>query len=84
MKWIKLKKLEININVFSCNKNCKNKNPVRKSKENYGKILDLLLTEDINLYIIIKNLHCFLTNKCTEKDNFIGRTCLDICYSENK
>ena len=33
-----LKKLEININVFSCNKNYKNKNPVRKSKENYDKI----------------------------------------------
>ena len=29
------KRLEININVFSCNKNYKNKNPVRKSKENY-------------------------------------------------
>ena len=53
------KKIEININVFSCNKNYKNKNPVRKSKENYDKILDLLLIEDINHYIIIKNLHCF-------------------------
>ena len=53
------KKLEININVFSCNKNCKNKNPGRKSKENNDKILDLLLIENINHYIIIKNLHCF-------------------------
>ena len=53
------KKLEININVFSCNKNYKNKNPVRKSIENYDKTLDLLLIEDINHYIIIKNLHCF-------------------------
>ena len=78
------KKLEININVFTCNKNYKNKNPVRKSKENYDKILDLLLTEDINHYIMIKNLHCFLTNKCTEKDNFICRTCLNIFYSETK
>ena len=78
------KKLEININVFSCNKNYKNKNPVRKSKENYDKILDLLLIEDINQYIIIKNLHCFLTNKCTEKGNFICRICLNIFYSEIK
>ena len=53
------KKLEVNINVFSCNKNYKNKNPVRKSRGNYGKILDLLLIEDINHYIIIKNLYCF-------------------------
>ena len=78
------KKLEININVFSCYKNYKNKNRVRKSKENYDKILDLLLIENTNHYIIIKNLHCFLTNKCTEKDNFICRTCLNIFYSENK
>ena len=78
------KKLEININVFSCNKNYKNKNPVRKSKQNYDKILDILLIENINHYIIIKNLHCFLTNKCTQKDNFICRTCLNIFYSENK
>ena len=77
-----LKKLVININEFSCNKNNKDKNPVRKSKENYNKILDLLLIEDINHYIIIKNLHCFLTNICTMKDNFIYRTCLNIFYSK--
>ena len=74
--------LEININVFSCNKNYKNKNPVRKSKENYDKTLDLSLIEDINHYIIIENLHCFLTNICTMKDNFICRFCLDIIYSK--
>ena len=78
------KKLEISINVFSCNKNHKNKNPVRKSREHYDKILDLLLIEDINHYIIIKNLHCFLTDRCSEKDNFICRTCLNIFYSEIK
>ena len=55
------KKLKVNVNVFSCNKNYKNKNPVRKSRENYDKILDLLLIENINHYIIIKNLHCFLS-----------------------
>ena len=74
----------MNINVFSCNKNYKNKNPVRKSEDNYDKILNLLLMEDINHYIIIKNLHCFLTSMCTMKDNFICRTCLNISYSENK
>ena len=78
------KGLKVNINVFSCNKNYKNKNPVRKSRENYDKILDLLLIEDINHYIIIKNLHCFLTDRCSEKDNFICRICLNIFYSEIK
>ena len=78
------KKLKVNVNVFSCNKNYKNKNPVRKSRENYDKILDLLLIEDINHYIIIKNLHCFLTDRCSEKDNFICRICLNIFYSEIK
>ena len=46
--------------------------------------MDLLLIDNINHYIIIKNLLCFLTNKFSEKDNFICRTCLNICYSENK
>ena len=78
------KKLKVNINVFSYNENYKNKNPVRKSRENYDKILDLLLIEDINHYIIIKNLHCFLTDRCSEKDNFICRICLNIFYSKIK
>ena len=33
---------------------------------------------------MIKNLHCFLTNICTMKNNFICRTCLNIFYSENE
>ena len=78
------KKLKVNINVFSCNKSYENKNPVRKSRENYDKILDLLLIEGINHYIIIKNLHHFLTNRCSVKDNYICRTCLNIFHSEIK
>ena len=78
------KKLKVNVNVFSCNKNYKNKNPVRKSRENHDKTLDLLLIENINHYIIIKNLHCFLADVCTTKDSFICRTCLNIFYSEVK
>ena len=42
------KKLKVNVNVFSCDKYYKNKNPARKSRENYDKILDLLLIEGIN------------------------------------
>ena len=78
------KKLEININVFSWNKNYRNKNPVRKSKENYDKILNLLLMEDINHYIVIKNLHCFLTSMCTMNDNLYVELVLIYLYSENK
>ena len=78
------KKLKVNVNVFSCNRNYKNKNPVTKSRESYDKILDLLLIEDINHYIIIKNLHYFLTNRCLEKDNFICRTCSNKFYSKVK
>ena len=78
------KKLNVNINVFSCNKYYKNKNPVRRSKENYDKSLDLLLIENINHYIIIRNLHYILTDSSTTKENYICRTCLNIFYSKDK
>ena len=78
------KKLQVNVNVFSCDKKYKNKNPVRKSKTNYDRILDLLLIEGINHYIIINNIHCFLSNRGNEKDVFVCRICLNIFYSEIK
>ena len=78
------KKLQVNVNVFSCDKKYKNKNPVRKSKTNYDRTLDLLLIEGINHYIIITNIHCFLSNRGNEKDVFVCRTCLNTFYSENK
>ena len=78
------KKLEVNVNVFSCNKKYKNKIPVRKSKTDYDKTLDLLLIEGINHYILIKNIHCFLSNRGNEKNIFACRTCLNIFHSKNK
>ena len=78
------KKLQVNVNVFSCDKKYKNKNPVRKSRTNYDRTLDLLLIEGINHYIIIDNIHCFLSNRGNEKDVFVCRTCLNTFYSENK
>ena len=72
------KKLQVNVNVFSCNKKYKNKIPVRKSKTDYDKTLDLLLIEGINHYILIKNIHCFLSNRGNEKNIFACRTCLNI------
>ena len=78
------KKLQVNVNVFSCNKKYENKIPVRKSKTDYDKTLDLLLIEGINHYIIIKNIRCFLSNRGNEKNIFACRTCLNIFYSEIK
>ena len=78
------KKLQVNVNVFSCDKKYKNKNPVRKSRTDYDRTLDLLLIEGINHYIIINNIHCFLSNRGNEKDVFVCRTCLNTFYSENK
>ena len=65
------KKLNVNINIFSCNIKYKNKNPVRRSREKYDKTLDLLLIENINHYIIIKNSYCFLENTSTTKENYM-------------
>ena len=78
------KKLQVNVNVFSCDKKYKNKNPVRKSRTDYDRTLDLLLIDGINHYIIINNIHCFLSNRGNEKDVFVCRTCLNTFYSENK
>ena len=78
------KKLQINVNVFSCNKKYKNKNIVRKSRTDYDRTLDLLLIEGINHYIIIKNLYFFITNRYIENDRFFCRTCLNIFHSKNK
>ena len=44
--------LEMNIYVYSCDKNLKNKIPIYKSDKNYKKFLDLLLYE--NRYMNIK------------------------------
>ena len=78
------KKLQVNVNVFSCDKKYKNKNPVRKSRTDYDRTLDLLLIEGINHYILIKNIHCFLSNRGNEKNIFACRTCLNIFHSKNK
>ena len=78
------RKLQINVNVFSCNKKYKNKNIVRKSRTDYDRTLDLLLIENINHYIIIKNLYLFITNRYIENDRFICRTCLNIFHSKDK
>ena len=54
--------LQCNIYIFGCNKQLNSKKIIRKSLKNYDKILDLLLIDDINHYILIKNLNLFIGN----------------------
>ena len=56
--------LETNINVYSCNKNLKEKIPVYKSDKQHEKYIDLLLFE--NHYMLIKNIDRFFLSKCEE------------------
>ena len=54
--------LECNIYVFACYKKFNNKKIIRKSLKNYDKNLDLLLINEINNYILIKNINLFIGN----------------------
>ena len=48
--------LECNIHIFGCNKQFNSKKILRKSLKTYDKDLDLLLIDEINHYIVIKNI----------------------------
>ena len=54
--------LECNIHVFGCNKDLNSKKIIRKSLKNYDKDLDLLLIDNINHYILIKDINKFISN----------------------
>ena len=56
--------LECNIHVFGCDKDFNSKKNIRKSSKNYDKDLDLLLVDDINHYILIKDIKKFISNNC--------------------
>ena len=74
--------LKCNIHVFGCNKNLCSKKIIRKSLKTYEKDLDLLLIDNINHYILIKNINLFIGG-----NNHIVKTCrncLNIFYSESK
>ena len=73
--------LETNIDVYSCNKNLKNKIPIYKSDKNYEKYLDLLLFE--NHYMNIKRIDLFFNPDVKNKTTFC-RTCCNVFYSEIK
>ena len=74
--------LECNIHVFGCDKKLDSKKIIRKSKKCFDKDLDLLLINEINHYILIKNLNRFISN-----DSHVIRSCrncLNVFYSNEK
>ena len=54
--------LECNIHIFGCNKEFNSKKIIRKSLKNYDKDLDLLLIDEINHYVLIKDINKFISN----------------------
>ena len=73
--------LEINIYVYTCDKNLKNKIPIYKSDKNFKKYLDLLLFE--NHYMNIKRIDLFFNPNSNNKKYFC-RNCCNIFFSEIK
>ena len=74
--------LECNIHIFGCNKKLTSKKIIRKSLKNYDKDLDLLLIDDINHYILIKNINLFIGDNSHIVKTC--RNCLNVFYSESK
>ena len=74
--------LECNIHIFGCDKKFNNKKIIRKSKKDYSKVLDLLLINEINHYILIKNINIFIGNNSHVIKSC--RNCLNSFYSEEK
>ena len=74
--------LECSIYIFGCNKKLENKKILRKSLKNYDKDLDLLLIDEINHYILIKNINIFISNNSHIVE--ACRNCMNVFYSESK
>ena len=74
--------LECNIHVFGCNKEFNSKKIIRKSLKNFNKDLDLLLIDNINHYILIKDINKFISNNSHVVKSC--RNCLNSFYSEEK
>ena len=74
--------LGCNIHIFGCNKQMKSKKIIRKSKSCFERDLDLLLIDEINHYILIKNLNSFISNNSHVVK--VCRNCLNSFYSEIK
>ena len=74
--------LECNVHIFGCNKYLTSKKIIRKSLKTYDKDLDLLLIDEINHYILIKNINLFIGNNSHIVKSC--RNCLNTFYSEDK
>ena len=74
--------LKCNIYVFGCNKQLNSKKIIRKSLKTYDKDLDLLLIDEINHYILIKDINIFIGNNSHIVKSC--RNCLNSFYSESK
>ena len=74
--------LVCNIHIFGCDKKLNNKKIIRKSLKNYDKDLDLLLINEINHYILIKNINHFIGNNSHIVKSC--RNCLNLFYGEQK
>ena len=68
--------LKCNIHIFGCNKQLTGKKIIRKSLKDYSKDLDLLIIDDINHYILIKNINLFIG----DNSNIVKtcRNCLNV------
>ena len=73
--------LEINIYLYGCDKNLKNKIPLYKSNKPYEKYLDLLLYE--NHYMNINRIDLFFNPDSNHKTHFC-RSCNNSFYSKTK
>ena len=74
--------LECNIPVFGCNKDFYCKKFIIKSLKNYDKDLDLLLIDDRNHYILIKDVYKFISNNSHVVKSC--RNCLNNFHSLDK
>ena len=74
--------LECNIHVFGCNENLNSKEIIRKSLKNYDKDLDFLLVDNLNHYILIKDINKFISNNSHVLKSC--RNCLNSFYSLDK
>ena len=74
--------LECNIHIFGCDKDFNSKKIIRKSLKNYDKDLDLLLIDNINHYILIKDINKFISNNSHIIKSC--RNCLNCFYSLDK
>ena len=73
--------LEINIYLYGCDKNLKNKIPLYKSNKNYEKYLDLLLYE--KHYVNINRIDLIFNPDTSHKTHFC-RSCNNSFYSKTK